>query len=929
MSLRAVAGLPEVSVTVREAEVLRLVSRRLTNAEIAQALVISERTAESHVASLLRKFNLRNRQALARRALALPAADQRRLPTPVTAFVGRTTERQRLTACLGEHRLVTASGPGGIGKTRLALSVASEAAADYPDGVWFVDLAQLTDPAMVGAVIADALGIPDRHTATIDSSLIAYLRESKALLVLDNCEHVVNGARSWVARILSACPAVHILATSRCRLMLSCERVFVVPSMSTCDGVELFNARVATAIAGSDVPDQLRVAELCQALEGLALAIELAAARYPTLSLDGLEIGLDARMQFFSSGAHSADEPRRHSSLRSALDWSYRLLPSEDQSLLRTISLFTGWFDVDAASTVSGQPRAAVADGLARLVDHSLLMVERGDPTQYRALETIRQYGAGLLEDRGDLKAAAARLERWCLDSVRSVHREAIGSEADGRWRQRFERVLDDSRASLSRRPDSSGRRQKAELARELGAVLFVSGRPSEAQARYEQAAGLHAQASDRVDDLRMAAGAAATRLAGNDALRLYRTAAELAMSIDDRYGAVRDLATMAMYIVRAPGMMSTPVGHADAAGLLAEAGIIAASGAAESGKGRAADPDSARALASLTTASGWVSTVSDITGLEPARDAVTVAYSAGDGIARSAALDLLCSVHLARHELNEAIEIHRKRKEVVDQLAVGPDSGYELSDYHKMASDMELAAGDLVAARAHAEAHARLQFHGGEDHLAVARQLRVDALSGSFDAVVVNSTRFRRGWERAGRPAAANLGPSTYAVAMVHGILGDEQQHAEWSWLTSEIGVPADELNSCTTGWAPVFDAMLALHSGKAEIAFKRLCASPGDVDVWRHWSSGLWLPWYSALWAEAAVLAGHESADSRISAAQEMVCGNPITAAIVARAKAFAAGNHEQLEVIAKAFAQLGCGYQQTRTSWLSSLPAISGHG
>ena len=440
-------------VTAREAEVLALIGRHLTNAQIAEALFISVRTVESHVSALLRKLELPDRRSLARyhdaEAGARVRTGRSMLPTPVTPFIGRAAERAALAAALAEHRMVTATGPGGVGKTRLALSVAAEIAPVRRDGVWFVDLVHVTDPAMVIATVAETVGVPEQRAASIDVALVASLAERDALLVIDNCEHLLDGVRECIERILDGCPHVTVLATSRSRLLVPYEWVYVVPGLSVTDdggdAVELFASRVAAATGGRDRLDPRRVAALCRALDGMALAIELAAARYPTLGLDGLEAGLDERLRFLTAGTRVAD---RHRSLREAIGWSYDLLGPDDQALLRGVAVFASWFDVDAAHAVAGlgSERAAVADGLARLADHSLLVVERGEPTRYRALETIRQYGVEQLDAAGELDCRPRTPRAVVPRRDRRPRRRPSPTTA---WCDRFDRVVDDIRAAL------------------------------------------------------------------------------------------------------------------------------------------------------------------------------------------------------------------------------------------------------------------------------------------------------------------------------------------------------------------------------------------------------------------------------------------------------------------------------------------------
>src|SRR5215469_10990583 len=525
-------------VTAREAEILALIARHLTNAQIADALFISSRTVETHVSALLRKLQLPDRRSLARRAEAMPGllvkSGSRGLPLPVTSFVGRSDERAVLAEALAEHRLVTATGPGGVGKTRLALSVATEVAPARREGVWFVDLIHVRDPAMVTAAVAETVGVPESRTISVDRALVASLAASDALLVIDNCEHVLDGVRACAERIITGCPEVTLLATSRIRLLLPYERVYVVPGLSVTaaggDAVDLFAARVAAATGDPAPPDPVRVAALCRALDGMALAIELAAARFAALGLDGLESGLDQRLRLLTAGPRAAD---RHASLRAAIGWSYDLLSFDDRALVRRVAVFASWFEVDAARAIAGAGRdhAEIADGLARLAEHSLLVVERGERTRYRALETIRQYGTEQLELAGELDQARGGHERWCRTAVAALGKTEP-AEINDAWCAGFDQTADDASAALAWSAGEQGRRaQAAELAAELAGLLFLRGRQAQAQRRFEQAAELTATVTERAALLRLAAGAAASRFVGDAALRLFRMAADAALT--------------------------------------------------------------------------------------------------------------------------------------------------------------------------------------------------------------------------------------------------------------------------------------------------------------------------------------------------------------------------------------------------------------
>ena len=226
------------------------------------------------------------------------------LPSPLTPFVGRLAERAALSAALREHRLVTAVGPGGIGKTRLALSVAADMSDRFADGVWYVDLVPVTDALMIAPAIADALGLGERQGSSAAEDVLSWLADRETLLVLDNCEHLLDGVVVLLERLLAGSPRLTVLATSRARLLVPFERVFPVPGLSVeaddggpGDAVQLFLGRAAAGWSPVRSGDVERIAAVCRALDGMALAIELAAARYPSLGLDGLEAGLADRLR--------------------------------------------------------------------------------------------------------------------------------------------------------------------------------------------------------------------------------------------------------------------------------------------------------------------------------------------------------------------------------------------------------------------------------------------------------------------------------------------------------------------------------------------------------------------------------------------------------------------------------------------------------
>jgi predicted ATPase/DNA-binding CsgD family transcriptional regulator len=900
---------PGVEVTTREAEVLALIARHLTNAQIAEALVISERTVESHVSAMLRKLQLPDRRSLARHAGATPSllvkSGRRGLPLPVTSFIGRTGERAALAAALAEHRLVTATGPGGVGKTRLALSVAAELAPARREGVWFVDLVHVADPAMVAAAVAETVGVTEQRTTSVDRALVASLATSDALLVIDNCEHVLDGVRSCIDEIMVGAPGITVLATSRTRLLLPYERVYVVPGLSVDDdggdAVALFTARVAAATGEAAPPDTGRLAALCRALDGIALAIELAAARFATLGLDGLESGLDQRLRFLTAGAGAAD---RHSSLREAVGWSYDLLSPDDRALLRGIAVFASWFDIDAARAVAGagRERTEIADGLARLAEHSLLVVERGEPTRYRALETIRQYGTERLAEAGELNQIRAAHERWCRQALAALRRSGA-PEIDEAWCGRFDRVADDTGAALAwSAGDETRRAQAAELAAEFAALLFARGRPAQAQRRYEQAAALAPSPADRIRHLRLAGGAAASRYAGNDTLRLLRAAADAAREIDDRATATGALAWMSIYLDRQPGIMAD-ARPGEAAALREEADRVT--------------DGSPRSAAAIATARAWGTDYRDAEAFRRAHRATRLAKDAGDGELECAALDYVCSVYQDMDRPRAAGSAIERRLELIRTLPIGAGNGFEVVDTLQVASDNRITLGDLAGAGEYADRIARLPFFRDE-HVGIVRRMIVDALAGRFDDVVHTAERFRIGWERGGRQAAPGLAKGAYSAAMVHGILGNDDRRAVWRQITLDLGVAAEQLDDVATGWAPTFDALLALHHGAPGRALGRLSADLDDARI-SMCPAVDWRPWYAAVWVEAAVLAHHDDALTRIDRARHAARDNPIASTVIERAAAIATGDQSAVADLATTFARLGCPYQEARTRTL----------
>jgi len=406
--------LANAGVTEREAEVLLAVAERLRNREIADRLHLSVRTVESHVAALRRKLGVTDRSGLAElgmdlRRSARPGAGAA-LATPLTSLIGRDRETSELVALLNEHRLVTLTGPAGVGKTRLALYVAAACADAFPDGARLADLAPV-DRDLVGDTLARALGVVPRPGFSVPDVLRDAAGSMRCLLLVDNCEHVIAEAAALVAELLTAAGQLRVLATSREPLGVPGEVSYqvqtlpvptpdaaaVAASAGSYDAVRLFVERAAAASPGFTLTDTVApaVAALCQRLDGLPLAIELAASRVRSFEPAELVAHLDQRFDLLSGGARTVLP--RHRTLRGAIDWSYQLLDHDERALFDRLGVFPAEFDYEAVQSVSGDDGAAAASVmtlLPRLVDKSLVSTIGRGPHRYRLLDTIRAYSA-------------------------------------------------------------------------------------------------------------------------------------------------------------------------------------------------------------------------------------------------------------------------------------------------------------------------------------------------------------------------------------------------------------------------------------------------------------------------------------------------------------------------------------------------------
>ena len=375
-----------------------------------------------------------------------------RLPVQLTSFVGRQEQLTQVRELLTQNRLVTLTGAGGAGKTRLAVQIAGQLSGEFGDGIWYVDLAPITDPDLVPITAARAFGLPDQPGRSTIDTVTRFIVDRQMMVVLDNCEHLLDASAELVIALLGGSPGLTVLATSREPIGVAGEATWRVPSLSIAgEAVELFAERARLAQTGFTVTDDCAalVAEICQRLDGMPLAIELAAARVRALSLLEILDSLHDRFRLLTGGARTA--VRRQQTLRASVDWSHALLTETERMLFRGLAVFFGGFDLAAAQTVAGSgvvERYQVLDQLTLLVDKSLLVADDcGGRTRYRLLETVRQYAAEKLVESGE------------ADTVRARHRDhytalaaLLDAPADGKYDQRLQQAeieIDNLRAAF------------------------------------------------------------------------------------------------------------------------------------------------------------------------------------------------------------------------------------------------------------------------------------------------------------------------------------------------------------------------------------------------------------------------------------------------------------------------------------------------
>ena len=475
-------------------------------------------------------------------------ADQHNLPVQLTSFVGRERSLEASIAQLRSARLLTLTGTGGCGKTRLALHLAADVAPEYPDGVWLIELAGLADPALVDRAVATATGVRESADQPVRATLLEALRTRRLLLLLDNCEHLIDACAALADALLRACPDVRILATSREPLAIGGEVAWRVPSMTVAppeaisgpdallayEAPRLFVERAVAADPSFTLTAQnaTAVAQICRRLDGIPLAIELGARRVTALSVEQIAARLDRRFELLTGGSRTA-LPRQQT-LAATVEWSYALLSAPERTLFDRLAVFAGGFTLDAAESVCDDeaiaggrethgsrvdatlpdsphasaaviPRPSILDLLAGLVDRSLMVaeVDRGGGERYRLLETLRQYARERLIAAGRLTAMQRRHATYYADLASTAATEIMGA-GQTVWLDLLDRDYDNLSAAVRWTIEHRDAALGLQLAASLSYFWYFRGHQSEGRAM--RAAVLALPAGPELAALRVAA---------------------------------------------------------------------------------------------------------------------------------------------------------------------------------------------------------------------------------------------------------------------------------------------------------------------------------------------------------------------------------------------------------------------------------------
>ncbi len=644
------------------------------------------------------------------------------LPIQPTPFIGREQEVEACEQLLrrAEVRLLTLTGPGGIGKTRLALQVAADLGEVFPDGLYFVDLAPIRDPGFVVPAIAQAFDVKEMAEQPLLDLLQAFLRERRLLLLLDNFEQVISAAIQ-VAALLAACPQLKVLVTSRMVLHVQAEQEFAVPSLSLPDlrhlpevmalaqyeALALFIQRAQAARPAFQLTNAnaRAIVEICRHLDGLPLAIELAAARIKLLPPQALLARLTPRLTILTSGAR--DVPGRQQTLRHTIAWSYQLLDAEVQRLFRRLAVFAGGCTLQAIEAISAtldDEAGRVFEGVASLLDQSLLRQteQDGEEPRFVMLETIREFGLEMLAESGEMEPIQQAHAAYYLSLAEEAWPELAGPR-QAMWLERLEREHDNLRAAMQWLLGQQETAQGREIALRLGGVLgrfwVVHGHISEGRTFLERALAVREgiEASVQAKALIFAAYLAFIQGDYDRAEPLFQESLVLYRELEDQHGIAFALAML--------GSVAWTKGHMATARTLTEEAL--ATSRQVNDIERAAN--SLFILGLLSSSLGEYSRACALY-----EESVTVHRAAGDKRGIAHALSQLAQVLLVsqgdRARVSPLLE---------ECLALSREVGFKegIAAYYCISGQLALSQGDLVTARSLAETGVALYREIGHQH--------------------------------------------------------------------------------------------------------------------------------------------------------------------------------------------------------------------
>lgn len=874
-------------------------------------------------------------QAEPREVAARQAGVVAGLPATRTSFVGRDNELTAVLAALAGSSVVSLVGPGGVGKTRLAARAAELASPSYPSGAAFADLVPVRQ-GFINQSVAALLGVTEGPGRSLDAALHEHLAKGPALLVLDNCEHLLDVVAPFVEKLLANCAELTVLATSRERLAIPGEAVVMVPPLSLVNGrspgrkrseAEALFVDRATAsdprFAGADAV----ISQVCARLDGIPLAIELAAARSASLGIDGLLAGLDDHLRLLA-GSRVAHE--RHRSLRAVIDWSHDLLDDDERVMFRRVGVFLGGFDLDGAIAVAGpgreSERSTVADLVGRLTDKSLLIHRLGpEGSRWQMLETIRAYALDRLADSDEETAIREAHLRWAADVAADLERRV---EADRPWRAAFDTVADDLRAALTTRETNTARPADAangmsagrpgapgrangvaalrhRLARALGHLGYARRFMDEACEHYRAAAALAATPAQAAFDLRMAADVAMATGRGQQAFDLLVASAQQSSAAGDRAGSAAAIGYAVTIADRFAAEFPAEIPHDRLQAMLDEAAADCPAFAPV-------------AAAHIAAAAAWIAQAEKtVPELDLATEALRAARLTADPVLISGALDAVVGALDAGGRLREAHQVNAERVELLKRLPRhDPRAGAEIIDAFHMVTEIAVTAGDLPGAVNTARLAAEDDIASGQPHRTASKAVLPLVLQGRFDEAFTAAQTMWEAWLAAGRPVARWMGPAIHGVALGCGLRGENEIRREWLDRLGElIGTGGDPANLF---WAAMFtDARIALHENQLELAVTAV----QDLNVARqpwyeapHWYS--LRPYAWAIAAEVAIVTGLPDAASRLEEAAPAGAENYWAGACLARAAGRLHDDQAELERSIAGWERIGARFERACT-------------